>query len=106
MYLTPVQFLIMIAAIALGCMLTRFTPFLLFPEGKALPDVLVWLGEKLPAAMMGLLVVFSLKHVDILTTPHGLPELVGVAVVAVLHLWKRNMLVSIGIGTLVYMLMV
>jgi len=106
MPLTPMQTLAMIAAIALGTMATRFTPFLLFPEKKKPPKFVADLGKCLPPAMMGLLVVYCLRNVPVLAAPHGLPELIAIVVLIALHLWKNNVLLSIGGGTLVYMLLV
>ena len=106
MYLTVPQTLGIILAVALGCMLTRFLPFLLFPEGKQLPKVIDDLARLLPPAMMGLLVVYCLKGVDFLSGNHGLPEIIAIAVTAGLHLWRRNTLLSIAAGTVVYMVLV
>ena len=106
MYLTVPQTLGIILAVALGCMLTRFLPFLLFPEGKQLPKVIDDLSRLLPPAMMGLLVVYCLKGVDFLGGSHGLPEIIAIAVTAGLHLWRRNTLLSIAAGTVVYMVLV
>ena len=106
MVLTPTQTIIMIMAIALGTMTTRFTPFLLFPENKEPPKVITYLGQVLPPAMMGLLVVYCLKSVSIKTAPYGLPELIAILVILALHKWKSNVLLSIGGGTAVYMVLV
>lgn len=106
MPLTPIQTLVMILAVAFGTMLTRFTPFLLFPETREQPKTVVYLGRALPPAMMGLLVVYCLKGVSISAAPHGLPELIAIIVTAALHRWRGNALLSIGLGTAVYMLLV
>lgn len=106
MYLTPVQTLIMIFAVAFGTMITRFTPFILFPDSKEPPEVITYLGKVLPPAMMGLLVVYCLRNVSVVQSPHGLPELIAIAVIAALHKWKGNVLLSIGAGTVVYMALV
>lgn len=106
MILTPLQSAIMIAAVALGTMLTRFLPFLAFGGKKPVPKYVEYLGKALPGAALGLLVVYCFKDVSILAAPHGLPELVALAVTAALHLWKRNMLLSIAAGTASYMLLV
>lgn len=105
MTLTPLQTLGIILAVAAGTQLTRWLPFWLFPEKKQPPAVVAYLGKVLPPAMMGLLVVYCLRSVDVSAPPHGLPELIAIAVTAGLHLWKRNTLISIGAGT-VYMLLV
>ena len=106
MTLTTTQALVIAGAVTLGTINTRFLPFLLFPDNKPIPKVVEYLGRTLPAAMMGLLVVYCLRNVDIAAAPHGLPELIALAVVTALHLWKRNVLLSIGAGTVVYMLLV
>ena len=85
---------------------TRFLPFLIFGSGKKTPDIIVYLGKVLPYAIMGMLVVYCMKDVAFLSAPFGIPEILGCAIVAVLHLWKRNSLLSIGVGTVCYMLMV
>lgn len=106
MTLTPLQTLGIILAVAAGTQLTRWLPFWLFPEKKQPPAVVAYLGKVLPPAMMGLLVVYCLRNVSIVEAPHGLPELISIAVLAALHLWKRNVLLSIGVGTALYMVLV
>ena len=106
MRLNDIQTLWMVVAVAAATMLTRFLPFLLFPQGKKLPRFVDRLSELLPPAMMGLLVVYCLRNVDVMSGSHGLPELIAVVLTAVLHLWKRNTLLSIGAGTVVYMILV
>lgn len=106
MHLTPLQTVMIILAVALGTIVTRFVPFLLFPDSKKPPKVIVYLGKVLPAAMMGLLVVYCFKNVSLVNSPHGIPELIAVAAIVVLHRWKNNVLLSIGGGTAVYMALV
>jgi branched-subunit amino acid transport protein AzlD len=106
MQLTPVQIVLTVLAVALGAMLSRFPPFLLFPEGKQPPAVVTYLGKVLPPVMMGLLVVYCLKSVPIMTSPHGLPELISIAFIVGIHFWRRNVLLSIGCGTALYMVLV
>ena len=106
MYLTPVKTILMILAVAAGTQLTRWLPFWLFPENKEPPAIVTYLGRVLPAATMGLLVVYCLKGVSWTSAPHGSPELSSVAVVAVLHRWKGNVLLSIAGGTVLYMVLV
>ena len=106
MTLTTTQALLIALAVTAGAMLTRFLPFLLFPDNRPVPKIVSYLGRTLPAAMMGLLVVYCLRNVDIAAAPHGLPELIALAVVTALHLWKRNVLLSIGVGTALYMVLV
>ena len=106
MRLDTIQSLVIILMVTLATQITRWTPFLLFSGERKLPRVVEDLGRLLPPAMMGLLVVYSLRSVDILSGSHGLPEAIAVAATALLHLWKRNTLVSILAGTAVYMLLV
>lgn len=104
--LTATQAIIMILAVAFGAMITRFTPFLLFPETKEPPKMITYLGNVLPPAMMGLLVMYCLKNVSIIETPHGVPDLIAIAGITILHKWKSNVLLSIGGGTIIYMLLI
>ncbi|MDD3369898.1 MAG: AzlD domain-containing protein [Lachnospiraceae bacterium] len=106
MFLTPLQTLIMIGAVALGTMITRFTPFILFPDNKKPPELVTYLGKVLPPAMMGLLVVYCLKDVSLSAAPHGLPEALAILAVLLLQKFKGNVLLSIGGGTVFYMLLV
>lgn len=105
-YLTTVETLIMIGAIALGTMCTRFLPFLLFPDNKEIPSYVVYLGKVLPYAVISLLVVYCLKGVKILEKPYAIPEAVAIISITLLHMWKRNSLLSIGCGTIIYMILV
>ena len=97
---------ITIAMVVLGTVLTRFLPFLLFPAGKATPKYIQYLGKVLPPAVFGLLVVYCLKNVSIFTGSHGIPEFLSILAVVFLHLWKRQMLLSIAGGTILYMVLV
>ena len=106
MRLNFIQSLIIVAMVALATQITRWTPFLVFSGSRKLPRVVEDLGRLLPPAMMGLLVVYSLRSTDILSGSHGLPEAIAVAVTAGLHLWRRSTLLSILAGTAVYMLLV
>ena len=85
---------------------TRFLPFLIFGEKRKTPPVIEYLGTVLPCAIMGMLVVYCLKDISFLRSPYGLPELIACCVVAALHVWKRNSLLSIGGGTVCYMLLI
>lgn len=106
MIMTFNEQLITIGMVVLGTMLTRFLPFLVFPAGKPTPKYIQYLGRVLPAAVFGLLVIYCLKDVSLLAGSHGLPELFSIALVVALHLWRRQMLLSIAGGTLFYMLIV
>lgn len=104
--MTLTQRMITIGMVVLGTMLTRFLPFLIFPAGKPAPRYIQYLGEVLPPAVFGLLVIYCLKGVNIFAGSHGIPELISILFVAGLHLWKRQMLLSIAGGTICYMLLV
>ena len=104
--MTLTQQIIMICIVVFGTMLTRFLPFLVFGRGKETPKYVQYLGKALPAAVFGLLVVYCLKDVNILSASHGIPEAIAILVVVFLHLWKRQMLLSIAGGTVCYMLLV
>lgn len=84
----------------------RFAPFVAFPEGRRRPKVITYLGKVLPYAIIGMLVVYCFKGVSIFTFPHGIPELIAVAAVVLLHIWKKNTLISVFGGTILYMLLV
>lgn len=96
----------MVAVAALVTAGLRFAPFLIFGKGRQTPPIITYLGKVLPFAIMGMLVVYCMKDVSFFTAPYGIPELLGCVIVALLHIWKRNTLLSIGVGTVSYMLMV
>lgn len=98
--------ILLIVVAALVTMATRFLPFLIFNGKKETPKLITYLGQVLPYAIIGMLVVYCMKDVSFLTAPFGIPELLACIVVAVLHIWKRNTLLSIGAGTVFYMLLV
>ena len=114
--------MLLVAAMVAATMLTRFLPFLIFRGGKPTPPFVVFLGKTLPYATIGLLVVYCLKTPilsvasqlsgqnggEIIKNPGawGIPEWIAVCAVAVLHMWKKNSLISIGIGTVLYMVLV
>ena len=98
--------ILLIAVAVLVTMATRFLPFLIFGEKRKTPPIVEYLGTVLPCAIMGMLVVYCLKDISFVKNPFGLPELIACAVVAALHVWKRNSLLSIGGGTVCYMLLV
>ena len=104
--MTFLQQLITIGMVILGTVLTRFLPFLIFPAGKPTPKYIRYLGRVLPSAVFGLLVVYCLRNVNLLAGSHGIPELISILLVVLLHLWKRQMLLSIVGGTVCYMLLV
>ncbi|MBP3305511.1 MAG: AzlD domain-containing protein [Oscillospiraceae bacterium] len=97
---------LLVVVIAAVTAALRSLPFLIFREGKAMPGWLSHLGQVLPCAIMGMLVVYCLKGVSLTAAPFGIPELLGCTAVALLHIWKRNTLLSIGVGTVFYMVLV
>lgn len=104
--MTLSQQIVTIALCAAGTMLTRFLPFLIFSSKKPTPKYVQYLGKALPAAIFGMLVVYCLKNVNVFAGSHGLPELISIAVVVALHLWKKQMLISVAGGSVCYMLLV
>lgn len=103
--MTTLQKIFTIFAVIAGTMLTRFLPFILFPEGKKPPKYISWLGTVLPYGVLGFLVVYSLK--DAPFSPfHGLPELIAIVFIVLLHKWRKNTLLSIAGGTILYMYLV
>ena len=98
-----------LAIVVAGCLvtaLTRFLPFFIFRKGQKTPDLITHLGKVLPYAIMGMLVVYCLKDATWLAYPYGIPELLGCLAVALLHIWRRNTLLSIGVGTVLYMVLI
>ena len=103
--MNDVQAMLLIAVVSLVTIALRFLPFLIFGERKT-PEKITYLGKVLPYAIMAMLVVYCLKGISFVKMPFGIPELLGVGCVVLLHLWKRNTLLSIIGGTVVYMILV
>lgn len=106
MPINALRSLLIILVVAAVTFLTRLIPFVVFPKGKEIPKVIQYLGRVLPPAVIGMLVIYCFKSVHITAFPFGLPELIAGAVVVALHVWKRNNLLSIGVGTVLYMVLV
>lgn len=104
--MTLSQEIITVAMCIAGTMLTRFLPFLVFSSKRPTPHYIQYLGEVLPGAIFAMLVVYCLRNVSVLQGSHGLPEVIAITVTVVLHLWKKQMLLSIAGGTVCYMLLV
>lgn len=98
--------LILIGVCALVTALLRFIPFIVFSGKRKTPGFITYLGKVLPFSIMGMLVVFCLKGTSVTAYPYGIPELISVTVVTVLHIWKRNTLLSIIGGTVLYIILV
>lgn len=106
MPLSPGLSFLIILCVALTTFSTRVLPFLVFPKGKEIPKTIRYLGKVLTPAIIGMLVVYCLKGMSVLSAPYGIPELGSVLVVALLHIWKRNNFLSIGVGTVLYMFLI
>lgn len=104
--MTLTQEIITIAICVVATVITRFLPFLIFSSKKPTPKFIQYLGKALPGAIFAMLVIYCLKEVDVLSGSHGIPELIAISVTVLLHLWKKQMLLSIAGGTVVYMLLV
>lgn len=104
--MTLTQQIITVAMCVLGTELTRFLPFLVFSAKRPTPRYIQYLGKVLPGSVFAMLVIYCLRNVSLLSGSHGIPELIAIAVTVGLHLWKRQMLLSIAGGTAVYMLLV
>lgn len=105
MTMTTTQSIITIAAVVAATMITRFLPFVIFPENKTPPKIIMYLGKVLPYAVIGLLVVYCLKNA-VFTQYRALPELISIAIIVIIHKWKKNTLLSIATGTVLYMILV
>jgi branched-subunit amino acid transport protein AzlD len=103
--MTLTQEIITIGLCAIGTMATRFLPFIVFSEKRATPAFIQYIGKYLPSAVFGMLVIYCLKDVSLLSGTHGIPEFIAIVVTILLHMWKRQMLVSIAGGTACYMLL-
>ncbi|PKM63701.1 MAG: branched-chain amino acid transporter AzlD [Firmicutes bacterium HGW-Firmicutes-20] len=100
------QMLITVGMLVAGTVFTRFLPFIAFPEHKPIPKVITYLGQRLPYATMGMLVVYALKDTKITQSPYGLYELLSLVVIAIVHHFKNNTLLSISAGVIVYLILV
>ncbi len=98
--------LIMIAAVAIATFATRAASFVVFPKGKEVPPTVKYIGMVLPPAVIGMLVVYCLRSTQLFAYPYGIPELIACLAVIGLHAWKRNVLLSVGAGTVLYMALV
>lgn len=106
MTLTPIQTFIIICTVALGTMITRFFPFVLFKGTKSNNSYISYLGQVLPYSAIGLLVVYCLKSVSFSGPAYGIPEAIAILCIIILHYWKENTLLSIGAGTVIYMVLI
>ena len=106
MTLSATQAFIIIIMVTLGTMITRFLPFILFKGAKSDHAFINYLGKVLPYSAIGLLVVYCLKDIRFQSMADWLPQTIAILCIVILHIWKNNVLLSIGVGTVVYMLLV
>jgi len=99
-----IRVIILIAIMAIITILIRVLPFIIF-NGKETPEAISFPGKYLPYSIIAMLIVYCVKDVSIFNGSHGLPELTAIALVAILHIWKRNTLLSIVCGTVGYMIL-
>ncbi|MCQ2105842.1 MAG: branched-chain amino acid transporter permease [Fibrobacter sp.] len=104
--MTSQQQIITIVILAVITFMTRALPFLIFPAGKPTPKYIQYLGKALPLSVFGMLVVYCLKDVQWLEGSHGIPEILGIAAVVLMHLWRRQLFLSMAVGTAIYMILI
>ena len=98
--------IIVIAVMGLAVLATRIVPVLVFGRGEKVPEFILYLGRVVPYTAMGLLIVYCLRDMPVLEAPHGLPEIIALAVVTGTYLWRRNTIFSVVTGTALYMFLV
>ncbi|MDI9508655.1 MAG: branched-chain amino acid transporter AzlD [Clostridiales bacterium] len=103
---TNIQLFSFFGLVSLATILTRVIPFLLFPENKKVPKFIIYLSDVLPYTIIGMLVIYCLKDISFTSKPYALPESISLLVITFLHLWKKNTLLSIGLGTILYMVLI
>ena len=96
----------MIAVMAIVTIALRFLPFIVFDHGEQLPEWITYLGKVLPPAIMSMLLVYCLRNINLVEGNHGFPEVICVGIAMLIHNWKRNTLLSIGVSTLLYMIII
>lgn len=104
--MTTTHLIIMIVVAAVCTFATRLFPFALFGGKKEVPKFIKYLGDVLPVAILGILIVYCLKDFENGDINYILPQIICVALTALIHLWKRNTLLSIAVGTITYMLLI
>ena len=98
--------LIVLLVMGIVTFATRVVPVLIFGRGEKVPDYILYLGRTVPYTAMGLLIVYCLKDVSVMSGTHAIPEIIALAVVSATYIWKRNVIASVTIGTAIYMLLV
>ncbi len=97
---------ILIAAMSVVTIVLRFLPFWIWGGEKATPKYVIYLGKVLPQAIIGMLIVYCLRNISFLEHPFAIPEIIAVCAVVLLQVWKKNSLISILGGTVIYMVLV
>ena len=98
--------IILVIVVSAITYLIRSLPFLLFGGKRPVPKIITYLSEVLHPAIIGMLIIYCLRNVNIIASPHALPEIIAIAVVVALHLWKKNTILSLFVGTVLYMVLV
>lgn len=109
--MTSKEMIITFIAIWLGTVLTRFLPYIIFPEGRKVPEFIHYLGKVLGPAIFGLLIVYCLRNTDLTTSfadggNHGIPEILASLATLITYRWKKQMILSMAAGTILYMVLV
>lgn len=104
--MTTPRLILIIAVCAVCTMLTRAIPFLVFRDADKVPKMVLYLGKVLPPAVIATLVIYALRNTEVLTGTHGIPELIGVLCAGILHWIWRNSFISIGVATVLYMVLI
>lgn len=100
------ELLITALIIAAATLIIRFLPFIIIRKSIAERRYIKFLGDMMPYSMIALLVIYCLKDINLIKYPYGIPELISIAIIIVLHILKKNVLISIGAGTIIYMFLV
>ncbi|MFG6147601.1 branched-chain amino acid transporter permease [Halobacillus sp. B23F22_1] len=104
--MTMSQEIVILGIIVLMTMVTRFLPFIIFSSNKPTPDYVQYLGKVLPSAIFGFLVIYCLRDVTFFSGTHGIPEIISLTLTVMIHFWRNNMLLSIAVGTISYMVLI
>ncbi|MPW25712.1 branched-chain amino acid transporter AzlD [Alkalibaculum sp. M08DMB] len=104
--LTNSNLIITIIIMATTTFFTRLVPFIIFPSNKETPKYILYLGDVLPYSIIGMLIIYCLKNISLLTFPYGMGEIIAILFVIIVHVWKKNTLLSICGGTILYMFLV
>lgn len=104
--MTVTEQIITIASVVVATMLTRFLPFLIIGANRETPKYIKYIGKVFPCAIFALLIIYCLRNVEIFSGSHGLPEFLGIISTVIIHMLKRQMLLSMAVGTMIYMFLV